>query len=100
MGNCMIQFEGLILHHCVEANNCENYIVNLTPTKVLKNTTLKEVWKNIKPDLSHFRVFGSVARTHIPDEKRKSLQPTSEKCIFVGYYEYVKGYKHLQPHSN
>jgi hypothetical protein len=30
----------------------------------------------------------------------KSLQPKSEKCIFVGYYEDVKGYKLLQPHSN
>jgi len=30
----------------------------------------------------------------------KSLQPKSEKCIYVGYYKYVKGYKLLQPHSH
>eukprot|EP00253_Pinus_taeda_P009757 PITA_09757 len=30
---------------------------------------------------------------HIPDEKHKALEPKSEKCIFVGYYEDVKGYK-------
>jgi hypothetical protein len=34
------------------------------------------------------------------DEKRKALQPKSEKCIFVGYFEDVKGYRLLQPHSN
>jgi hypothetical protein len=28
------------------------------------------------------------------------LQPKSEKCIFVGYYEYVKGYILLQSHCN
>jgi hypothetical protein len=28
------------------------------------------------------------------------LQPKSEKCIFVGYSEGVKGYRLLQPHCN
>jgi hypothetical protein len=28
------------------------------------------------------------------------LQPKSEKCIFVGYFEDVKGYRLLQPHCN
>jgi hypothetical protein len=37
---------------------------------------------------------------HIPDEKRKALQPKSEKCIFVGYSEDVKGYRLLQSHFN
>ena len=36
---------------------------------------------------------------HIPDEKHKSLEPKSEKCIFVGYSEDVKGYRLLQPNS-
>jgi hypothetical protein len=44
--------------------------------------------------------IGSIAWAHIPDEKRKALQPKSEKCIFVGYFEDVKGYRLLQPHCN
>jgi hypothetical protein len=71
-----------------------------TPTKALKNITLEEAWTKIKPDVSHFCVFGSIAWAHILDEKRKALQPKSEKCIFVGYSEDVKGYRLLQPHSN
>jgi hypothetical protein len=83
-----------------KAINYENYIVNHTPTKALKNITPEEAWNKIKPYVSHFHVFGSVAWAHIPDEKRKELQPKSEKCIFVGYSEDVKGYRLLQPHCN
>jgi hypothetical protein len=100
MANCMIQYKGLSLKYWVEAINCENYIVNRTPTKALKNITPEESWTKIKPDVSHFCVFGSIAWAHIPDEKRKALQPKSEKCIFVGYYKYVKGYRLLQSHCN
>jgi hypothetical protein len=98
MANCMIQSKGLSLNYCVEAINCENYIVNHTPTKALKNITPKEAWTKIKPDVSHFRVFDSIAWAYIPDEKRKALQPKGEKCIFVGYFEDVKGYILLQSH--
>ena len=45
-------------------------------------------------------MFGCEVWAHILDEKCKSLQPKSEKCIFVGYSEDVKGCRLLQPHSN
>ena len=89
MANCVLQSKGLSLCFWEEAINCANYIVNRTPTKVLKNITLEEAWSSIKPDVSHFRVFGSEAWAHIPDEKHKSLEPKSEKCIFIGYCEDV-----------
>jgi hypothetical protein len=100
MANCMIQSKGLSRKYWLEAINCANYIVNHTPTKALKNITPEEVWTKIKPDVSHFHVFGSIAWAHIPDEKRKALHPKSEKCIFVGYFEDVKGYRLLQSHCN
>jgi hypothetical protein len=37
--------------------------------------------------MSHFRIFGCVAFTHIPEELRKKLDNRSEKSIFVGYNE-------------
>jgi hypothetical protein len=100
MANCMIQSKGLNLKYWAEAINCANYIVNHTPTKALKCITPEEAWKKIKPYVSHFCVFGSIAWAHIPDEKKKAFQPKSEKCIFVGYSEDVKGYRLLQPHCN
>ena len=39
LSNCMIQSKGLSLRFWVEAINCANYIVNCTPTKVLKDIT-------------------------------------------------------------
>ena len=90
MANCMLQSKGLSLCFWAEVINCANYIVNRTPTKVLKNITLEEAWSSIKLDVSHFHVFGSEAWAHIPDEKHKALEPKSEKCVFVGYFEYLK----------
>jgi hypothetical protein len=100
MANCMIQSKGLILKYSAKAINCANYIVNRTPTNALKNITPEEAWTKIKPYVSHFCVFGSIAWAHIPYEKRKALQPKIEKCIFVGYSEVVKGYILLQTHCN
>jgi hypothetical protein len=100
MANCMIQSKGLSLKYWAEAINCANYIVNHTPTKALKNITPEEAWNKIKPNVSHFYVFGNIAWAHIPDEKRKAMQTKFEKCKFVGYSEDVKGYRLLQTHSN
>ena len=84
MDNCMLQSKGLDLCFWVEVINC---------ARVLKNITLEETWISIKPNISHIYVFRSEAWTHIPDEKHKFLEPKSEKCIFVGYSEDVKGYR-------
>jgi len=100
MANCMIQSKGLSLKYWVKSIEYENYIVNQTPTKALKNITLEKSCNKINPNVSLFFVFSSVAWAHILDEKRKDLHTKSEKCIFVGYYEDVKGYRLLQHHSN
>ena len=99
LDNCMLQSKGLSLSFWAEAINCANYIINRTPTKVLKNITLEEAWISLKQDVSHFRVFGSEAWVNIADEKHKALENKSEKCIFVGDSEHFKGYILLQPKS-
>ena len=93
----MLQAKRLSIQFWVESINCENYIANRTPTKYLQGITLEEAWSKIKPDVSHFCVFGCEAWVHSLDEKQKALQPKSEKCIFVGYSEDVKGYRLFNP---
>ena len=90
MVNCMLQSKGLSLCFWEESINCANYIVSHTPTKVLKNITPKEAWNLVKPNVSHFCVFGSEAWVHIIYQKHTTLEPKSEKCIFVGYSEKCK----------
>ena len=48
-----------------------------------------------KRDVSNFRVFGSTTWDRIPLDKRKSLQPQSIACMFIGYLEESKEYKLL-----
>jgi hypothetical protein len=96
----MVQSKGLSLRYWEESINCDTYIVNNTPTKELKYITPEETWTKIEPVVRDLYVFGSEAYAHIPDEKMKELQPKSEKCTFVGYFEDVKVYRLLKPHSN
>ena len=70
------------------------------PHKQLDGMTPFEAWIWHKPNVTHFRIFGSKAWARIPTEKRKALQPQSQECLFVRYYEYSKGYKLINLSTN
>ena len=57
----------------------------------------QEVSSGHKPSVAHLRVFGSIAYSHISDERRKKLDDKSEKCILVGYSKCSKVYKLYNP---
>ncbi|KAL2241052.1 UNVERIFIED_CONTAM: Retrovirus-related Pol polyprotein from transposon TNT 1-94 [Sesamum indicum] len=59
--------------------------------------TPQEAWSGYKPSVSHLRVFGSIAYTHIPDVKRTKLDNKSEKYLFIGYDQSSKSYKLHNP---
>ena len=61
----------------------------------MKVKLLFEAYFGHKLGVSNFRVLGSTAWARIPLDKRKSLQPQSVECIFIGYPEEAKGYKLL-----
>ena len=44
-------------------------------------------------------IFGSVAYFHVPEEKRKELDRTSEKGYLVGHSENAKAYRIYIPGS-
>ena len=64
-----------------------SYIQNRVPHKFLDGITPFEAWSGHKPDVTHFRIFGSKAWAIIPTEKRKDLQPQSQEFLIVIYYE-------------
>ena len=82
MANCMIQCKVLSLQYWAKAINCANYIFNHTPTKVLQGISSSKAWSKIKPNVSHFCVFGSEAWAHILDEKQKKKCNLKVKSAF------------------
>ena len=75
------------------------YLRNLCPTSSFKGVTPYERFFCVKPDVGHLRVFGCTAFVHVPDTKRKKLDPKAIKGIFVGYPTGSKGYKIYLPDS-
>ena len=65
----------------VEAINFIAYIHNNYLHKSVKWKTPYEAWFGHKPNISHFRIFGSREWARIPSEKRKALQPNGKKNV-------------------
>ena len=93
----MLSGAGLGQEFWAEAVDTACYLVNRSPSSVLEDKTPQEVWTGKKPSLSHLRVFGCDAYVHVPKEKRTKLDSKSEKCIFIGYKDGLKGYKLWNP---
>ena len=81
----------------VEAANTTVYLMNICTTSGVHDVTPHERFFGKKPNLSHVRIFCSMAYVHIRNEKRQKLDPKLEKCILVGYSLEQKGYKCYNP---
>ena len=46
-----------------------------------------------KPDVSHFKIFGSSLYVHVTKDARKKLEPTTEIGIFLGYTDTPHNYR-------
>jgi hypothetical protein len=74
-----------------EALRTANYISNRVPTRTLYHSTPYERYLQIKPDISHFRLIGSLAYLHL--HKSSKLEPKSTPMILVGYDDLSKAYR-------
>lgn len=72
-----------------EAVNHSVYTLNRTLTKQ-RQVTPFEIWHGTKPDISHLRIFGSVAYALIPDGERRKMEPKAIKGLYVGVSEQQK----------
>ena len=95
----MLSGTGLGQEFWAEAMETTCYLVNRSPSSALEDKTPHEVWTGKKPSLSHLRVFGCDAYVHVPKEKRTKLDNKSERCIFIGYKDGLKGYKLWNPET-
>ena len=59
-----------------EACSTAMYVQNRSPHKKMKDMTLEEAYIDVKPKVSHLRIFGCPVYIHVPKEKRTKLEPT------------------------
>lgn len=69
------------------------FLINRTPSSLLKHKTPYEVLLNRKPDYSLLRVFGCLAMASNPDRTADKSSPRGVPCLFLGYPQHQKGYK-------
>jgi len=79
-----MQAKGFHTYFWVEAVATMVYILNLSPTRVVRNWTPYEAWTGRRTTVSHLKVFGSVAYALVITSSRK-FNEKFEKYIFVGY---------------
>src|SRR5690606_19654886 len=82
-----------------EAVSTGVYLINRSPASALPKITPEEAWCGLKPDVSHLKVFGCKAMTHVPKQKRLKWDSKSTECVFLGYCESSKAYRLLQLNS-
>jgi hypothetical protein len=75
MASCMLHAKSLPRRIWAKALNCATYIENRSPHRSVKDKTPYEAWSGLKPEVTHFHIFGSRAWAQIPSEKRKALDP-------------------------
>ena len=95
----MLSGVGLAQEFWEEAIDTAKYLLNMSPSSVIVDTSPHEVWSVKSPPVSHLKVFGCDAFMHVPKEKRIKLEKKTIKCIFIGYKEGMKGYKLWDPAS-
>jgi len=90
----LIHGAGLSLGFWEYAVDTAVHTYNRTPTRTIGWRTPHELWNTGHiPDVSYFRVFGCKAFVHVPEDKRKKLDPKVIKMTLIGYEPGFKGYR-------
>ena len=71
------------------AVQCAVYVQNRT-TSCTNSKTPFEYWYQKKPDIFHLKVFGCRVFVHVPDEKRRKLDPKATEGMMMGYLDESK----------
>ena len=75
-----------------EAVSISFYLINRSPSMEIDCKVLEEVWTGHPCDYLNLKIFGCEAYALTPKNQRSKLDPRSNKCIFVGYDDVMKGY--------
>ncbi|KAK2451550.1 putative mitochondrial protein [Trifolium repens] len=89
----MLHAKALPNHFWAEAMNTACYIHNRLTIRKGTSVTLYELWRERKPTVKHFHVFGSKCYILADREQRRKLDPKSDEGIFLGYSTNSRAYR-------
>ena len=59
-----------------------------------------EKWYGHKPNISHLKVFGCAAYSHVPNTERRKLDEKAQRMCFIGYSKNPKGYRMIDMNTD
>jgi hypothetical protein len=74
------------------------YVQNRLSHSSLGFNTPEEMFSGNNLEVIHLKIFGCPIFVHIPKEKRKKMDPSGKKGIFVGYCEVSKVFRFYIPY--
>ena len=92
MARTIIHENNLPNYFWAEAVNTSCYILNRVLIRSSLNKTPYELWKNKKPNISYFKVFGSKCFILIIKDNLGKFDAKSNVGIFLGYSSSSKAY--------
>ena len=95
----MLHDQGLPLHLYVEACNTMVCLQNRSPHHILGMKTLEEAFSGKRPDVGHFRIFGSLVFCNVNKDSQKKIELITELGILVGYTDTPHNYRVYFPTS-
>lgn len=75
------------------------HVINRLPSWPGTEPSPFEALYHHKPNVSYFRVFGSVCYAHVSKTNRTKLDPRARRCILLGYDTHRKGWKCMDPET-
>lgn len=88
----MMHYHELLVFLWTKASMKMIYIQMRSPHRILEDNSPKEVFIGQKPKVRNLRIFGFSVYIHVPKDKRKKLDPSRKRGIFIRYKESSKAY--------
>ncbi|KAK2451921.1 putative mitochondrial protein [Trifolium repens] len=89
----MLHAKNIPYHFWAEAMNTACYVHNRVTLRKGTTSTLYELWKDRKPTVKHFHIFGSKCYILADREPRRKLDPKSDEGFFLGYSTNSRAYR-------
>jgi len=93
MARTMINESNVEKYFWAEAINTSCYIINRVSIRNFLNKAPYELWKNKKPNISYFYIFGCYCYILNDKENLRKFDSKSNKGIFLGYATNSRGYR-------